>query len=113
METPPHRFLALFAFALAAMALAVMALRDSYLVPLLTGNEPGGWFILDPFWTPLLGWVATGSLAVSLLLAGLAGIAWTRQATWRGLRPRQVALGLIVLMALLGIVAGLLAALVS
>lgn len=78
MSSSPHRPLALVAGGMLAFAAILVGLRDSFLVPLLTG-QLGYSMVLDHFWTPAVNWLAVGSMGGGIVCGALAALTW-RQA---------------------------------
>ena len=112
MSASPHRPLALVAAGMLAFAAILVGLRDSFLVPLLTG-QLGYWMVVDHFWTPAVNWLAVGSMGGGIVCGALAALTW-RQARvgGKGL-PRLALVGFFGGLALVGAVVGVLAALGS
>jgi len=76
-ERPQHRAPLLIAAGLLASSMASQSLRDSFLVPLLTGN-PGARLVVDDFWTPFVNWTSFAMLLAALIAGLVAGAAWHR-----------------------------------
>ena len=72
-----HRAPLLVAAGLLASSVVLQSLRDSFLVPLLTGN-PGYRLVIDGFWTPIVNWTSFAMLLAALIAGLVAGAAWHR-----------------------------------
>jgi len=107
----PARFLGLLAIALAAFAAAILGLRDTVLVPLITGDF--GYMVLDGFWTPLFNWLALGLVFASPAIGGAAMWAAHRQLTWEQIPTVPVVGGGCLLVVVFGVVVGAIGALAA
>lgn len=95
-----------------AFAAILVGLRDSFLVPLVTGQL--GWMVFgDPFWTTFVNWLAVGSMGGGIACGALAMLSWRQvRVGGKGLPPLAV-VGFFGGLALVGAVIGMLAALAS
>lgn len=112
MSPSLHRPLALVAVGMLAFAAILVGLRDSFLVPLLTG-QLGYWMVVDHFWTPAVNWLAVGSMGGGIVCGALAALMWRQARGGREGLPPWALVGFFGGLALGGVVVGLLAALSS
>jgi len=107
----PARFLGLLAIVLVALAAVILGLRDTVLVPLITGDF--GYSVLDGFWTPLFNWLALGLIIASPGIGGAAMWAAHRQLTWEQVPLVPVVGGGCLLVVVFGIAIGTIGALIA
>jgi len=108
---PLPRFLAYLAAGLVALGVALLALRDGFVVPLITG-QLGDFVLVDHFWTPLINWMGLGLFVFAAGTLGSAAWARHRDASWDAVTPRVLG-GCLVALAVFGALVGVLAALAS